>query len=187
MLILMLELLDNDEDRLLFSELYEKYLKCMLYAANQILENEHDAEDATQQAFINIANRFSVVKKLAPKQVKSYFITVALNSAKNILRSKKCECLKIADYIENVPSNISVVDEVVDMISTEELANEIGKLPDIYATVLVFSYIYDLSDKQIAKQLCISHNTVRKRKERGKIYLYEKIINKGDNNIEVAI
>ncbi len=184
MLFIMLEMLDNDGDKQFFSELYKEYMKSMLYAAHQVLKNKFDAEDAVHQAFINIANNFAAVKRLSRKQMKSYFVTASVNVAKNILRSNKHMTFEYE--AENIPSNESIDDKVVEKVSSEELADEIGKLPDIYVQVLILSYIYDCSDKQIAKQLSLSHSAVRKRRERGKIYLYKKFT-KGENGIEIAI
>ena len=171
MLLFLLETLDDNDDKLLFSELYHEYKKSMLYAAYQILHDKDKSEDAVQQAFINIINQFSVIKKLNPQHIKPYFITAAKNTAKNILRSEAKYILS-DDICTSAKSNISIIDEVVEKISTEELADWIGKLPEIYTQVLILAYIYDLNDKQIAKQLQISATTVRKRKERARTYLY---------------
>ena len=96
MLLFLLETLDDNDDKLLFSELYHEYKKKMLYAAYQILHDQDKSEDAVQQAFINIINQFSVIKKLNPQQIKPYFITAAKNTAKiYYVQKKNIFCLMI--------------------------------------------------------------------------------------------
>ena len=54
MLIYMM-MIDSESDQSKFEQIYMKYKGLMFYVANDILHNEHDAEDAVHQAFIKIA------------------------------------------------------------------------------------------------------------------------------------
>ena len=58
MLNIFLSLIDSDEDKAKFSNLYEQYKNLMFYIARDILKDEHLAEDAVQEAFIRIAKNF---------------------------------------------------------------------------------------------------------------------------------
>ena len=46
MLVLYLSLLDDPEDQRKFERLFTKYKQMMYYVAKDVLNNEHDAEDA---------------------------------------------------------------------------------------------------------------------------------------------
>ena len=54
-MIVYLQMIDTSEDRSKFEQLYLEYRGLMFHAANQILHNEQDAEDAVHQAFLSIA------------------------------------------------------------------------------------------------------------------------------------
>ena len=51
-MIVYLQMIDTPEDRSKFEQLYLEYRGLMFHAANQILHNEQDAEDAVHQAFL---------------------------------------------------------------------------------------------------------------------------------------
>jgi len=56
-----LQMIESEDDKVKFEEIYRKYKSLMFYAANKILHNEQDAEDAVHMAFIKIAEN---IKKM---------------------------------------------------------------------------------------------------------------------------
>lgn len=63
MLIYMM-MIDSESDQSKFEQIYMKYKGLMFYVANDILHNEHDAEDAVHQAFIKIAENIKKINKV---------------------------------------------------------------------------------------------------------------------------
>ena len=53
-MLIYLQMIETDEDRQKFIQLYETYRGLMFYVANRILHNTEDAEDAVHQAFLSI-------------------------------------------------------------------------------------------------------------------------------------
>ncbi|MGN0612991.1 MAG: RNA polymerase sigma factor [Porcipelethomonas sp.] len=58
MLGIYLALIDDDDNKNLFEELYYEYRNGMYNIAFGILHNVEDAEDAVHEAFLCIANKF---------------------------------------------------------------------------------------------------------------------------------
>ena len=56
MLSYFLSVLESNEDRRVFAEIYEKYHTKMEKTAIYILKNQEDAEDAMQNAFMRVIN-----------------------------------------------------------------------------------------------------------------------------------
>lgn len=54
MLTLYLSLIDTQEERDKFERLFHQYERCLKYTAQNILFDEHLAEDAVQETFIRI-------------------------------------------------------------------------------------------------------------------------------------
>ena len=54
MLTFYLSLIETEEDKSKFENIYETYRKVMFYTANQILKDEYLAEDAVHSAFLRI-------------------------------------------------------------------------------------------------------------------------------------
>ena len=68
-MIIYLQMIESDEDKSKFEQLYIMYKGLMFHVAMKILKNEFDAEDAVHQAFLSLIenlkkNRMSNVQKL---------------------------------------------------------------------------------------------------------------------------
>lgn len=63
-MIVYLQMIEGEEEKLRFAVLYETYRGLMFYTANSILHNSQDAEDAVHQAFISLAENFSKIKTI---------------------------------------------------------------------------------------------------------------------------
>lgn len=72
MITIYLSLIDSENDKIKFQEIYEKYKKQMWYVANDILNDNYLAEDAVHDAFIGIAKNFSKIRSFEPYSIKSY-------------------------------------------------------------------------------------------------------------------
>ena len=65
MLLMFLSALESDRDRRAFVQLYERHHRRMEMAAMGILQNQSDAEDAVQNAFMQVIRHFE--KTTAPQ------------------------------------------------------------------------------------------------------------------------
>ena len=66
-MIVYLSVLDSQEKKSKFEQIYLAYRKQMYYAAFQILQHDEDSEDAVHHAFIKIAEN---IEKLHSKGIK---------------------------------------------------------------------------------------------------------------------
>lgn len=57
-MLVYLQIIETQNDREKFEEIYTAYRKLMLYVANEVLKNDQDAEDAVHEAFISVAKNF---------------------------------------------------------------------------------------------------------------------------------
>ena len=55
-MLVYLQAIDDPEDRTRFEAMYSAYRGLMFHAANRILQNPQDAEDAVHLAFLSLAN-----------------------------------------------------------------------------------------------------------------------------------
>lgn len=61
MLGFFLAILESEDDRRKFAAVYEQYHEKMEMIALHILENQHDAEDAIQNAFLQVIHHFEKI------------------------------------------------------------------------------------------------------------------------------
>lgn len=55
MIALYLSLIDTEENKIKFEDIYTKYINQMIAYSISILHNHHDAEDAVQDALLSIS------------------------------------------------------------------------------------------------------------------------------------
>lgn len=165
MLSMYLSVLETQEDKDLFEEIYRKYKGSMGKFSFSILHNKEDVEDAVNDAFLCIANNFTKIKSLSCQDLKSYLIIIIRNASLKIYNNNK----KRSDNNEVLDGKEIPVD--VDFFSKmeyEAVISIMSKLPLIYRDVMFLYYRDELSTKEIAKMLSITESVVYKRIERSK-------------------
>lgn len=172
MLLYYLSLLETDEDQSKFTQLYTKYARLMKYVAVQKLGDNQLAEDAVHNAFENIIKSFYMVEEIDSHKTKRLLVVVTENVAIDMLRKNKHDAN--ISYEELEPT-LSVLPDMLDNVAVQELVEMIASLPEIYRNVLELHAYHELSEKQIAAVLGIEYATARKRLERARTMLAEKL------------
>ena len=177
-MLIYLALLDDEQDKIKFADIYNTYNKQMWYAANEILKDKHLAEDAVHDAFLGIAKSFSKIKSRELSEVKAYVITAARHSALKYI--KKAENIEAVDFQENYSFYDQSSEDNLKKIEAVLFATQIiEELPGIYSEVLYLHCVLELSEREIAQLLGISINAVRQRVHRGRKMFYS-IMMKGE-------
>ena len=60
-MLIYLQMIESPEDKHKFEIIYEKYRDMLFAIANDILHNEHDAEDAVHFGFVKLAENISKI------------------------------------------------------------------------------------------------------------------------------
>ena len=63
-----MSLIDNEDDKIKFEDIYNKYKKMMFWIANQILNDERDIEEVVQDSFIKIIRNLDKIEKINSKK-----------------------------------------------------------------------------------------------------------------------
>lgn len=170
MLIFYLSLLDNDEEKSKFENLYYEYRSLMKYIAFGILKDDCLSEDAVHNAFLKLSGHLDKIDEINSDRTKGFIVKVVENISKDMYRKRKKD--------SEIPLDESIYLSVSDDFSLasfgiELIVSKIETLPSIYSDVLVMKYLHELSNKEIANILNIKESTLRKRLERAKILLAE--------------
>ena len=89
MLQLYLALIDEEWDLIRFEEAYYEYKGLLHYIAKKILQDEHRAEDAVQEAFLRIAKNFHKVGNVKTTSTKNFFILITRRVCLNLLEREE--------------------------------------------------------------------------------------------------
>lgn len=171
MLSYLLAALESEEDKRRFTELYEENHVRAEQTALRILKDPHDAEDAVQNAFLQVIHHFDKISEIPCKKLEFWIISIVKNEALMILRRNQKE-LPQEDW-----DNFSA--DVNDPIGYNELVQLFSRLPPTYRAVLEMRMINDYSGKEIAVHLGISESAVNTRISRGRILLRELTVKEG--------
>lgn len=169
MLAIYLGMIDTDEEKITFEDLYHTYKGKMFSLAYGILKNHHNAEEAVSNAFFTAARNFKTIASLTALQQGAYLKITVKNAAIDIYRKEKNQNSTPLEEIENfgdVSDDIS--DEVLSEMNYNRVVEAIRSLPENYAEPLYLFHVQDMSINGIANTLCISEETVKKRLQRAR-------------------
>ena len=160
MIVPFLDLIDSEEDKIKFSELYHKYENLMMWVAMKRLNNTHHAEESVQDAWLYIATHFDKVEDVNSSRTKAYVSTIADSFAIDKLRKEKKVVLFPADAV--------VVDEGEDEkffenIDYLDIQAAIEKLDPLDRNMIRLRYYFGYNSKEIGEMLGRSDASVRKR------------------------
>ena len=171
MLVFLLAALENDEDKKLFTEIYEQYRPQMERTAMHFLKSHADIEDAVQNAFMQMIRHFEKIYEIPCEELSFWIISIVKNEALMIIRkSQKTVPLEDWDGLVRESENTSDYTELVDLFT---------KLPPSYRSVLEMKILHGFSDKEVAAHLGISETAVSSRASRGRSLLREIVKKEG--------
>jgi len=159
-----------------FDALYGKYCKRVYKFGYSILKSREEAENLTQDVFLNLWENCHKVEK--DSSIKSYIFTIAYNSAISIIRKKARES-EFVEYLKSVQEiNVEPVDVVLEYNElTNKLDEIINTLPKRQKEVYLLHKVEALKYNEIAERLHISVNTIENHMSRALRTIREKLGN----------
>lgn len=138
-------------DREAFGEIVHCHQQTVFNVAFRLLENVHDAEDATQEAFIRayqFLDKFDSDRPLSP-----WLKRIAVNVCLNRLEAQK-PASSLDDDLAPVPDPHPGPEALTVLRDRDErIRVELHRLPLRYRIVIELRHFQDLSYEEIAKQL----------------------------------
>lgn len=153
-------------------QLIQNYQNSLYAAAFNICQNQMDAEDVVQEAFVQY---YTTKKEFENEQhIKAWLIRIVINKAKNITRTfwRKNKCA-LEDYMETL---------TFPDTQSRNLFEEVMKLPDKYRIVIHLFYYEEYAIREIADILKLSESNVKVRLSRGRALLKESLKEEWEND-----
>ena len=175
MLQLYLALIDEEWDLIRFEEAYYEYKGLLHYIAKKILQDEHRAEDAVQEAFLRIAKNFHKVGNVKTTSTKNFFILITRRVCLNLLEREEKFSTATEEEI-SLFENSYTPGSLPDSFAGEaELIRQILSLPESMRSVLYLQAVYGFNAKETANLLGISVGAVWKRTSRARAILKKEL------------
>ena len=171
MLAMYLSMLETPEDKERFTRLYEAWEKKLYAVALHILRNPSQAEDAVQQTWLRLLQRWEQVSALSRDEAGGYAVTVVKNAAIDLLR-KEQRAVQFSEAWE-APSREDRAEEY------DYLVSMIRALPDGYRRILELKCVEEETNREIARRMGLNESTVASRVQRGRAMLRERLEREG--------
>ena len=144
---------DAERVRIVCSGIFAKYKRLMFSLAYQILKNQEDAEDATQDAFIALFSRLKPDFEFS--SIKYYL----LNSVRFISYKIKKERAKFAD--EFPEEELGLSEDVMRRLDELESLSYLRKaLSEEELTIVLKHLLEEKTFREIAKEKGVSENSI---------------------------
>jgi len=144
-----------------FRELYEQYRNQVFYFGCKFLKSPTEAEDVLQEVFSKIWINRTALPEI--NDFSKYLNTLTLNHIYSLLRRKACRESFLSKSIFATQPAMEAAFETVDLRSLEGLIQQaVVQLPPQQQKVFELSRMQGLKHEEIAQQLNISHETVKK-------------------------
>ncbi len=159
-------------DRRAQKELYCMYCDAMYSTIFRMLDNEDDANDVLQDAFIEVFRNISSFR--FESSLGAWIKTIVIRTAIRFAQKRV-----VMEVIDNENPVHDIVLEIPDYIDGELLEKSILSLPEYYRTVFLLTEVEGYAHAEVAQMLNINENTSKSRLLRAK-----KLLQKTLNSID---
>ena len=155
-------------------ELYKLYANAMYNVALRIVNDDAEAEDVLQEAFLDAFNRIADFRQESTFGL--WLKQIVINRSINYLRKRKVEFIGL-DEIEIADDRVD--EESENVLKVETIKEAMNELPDGYRVVLTLYLFEGYDHEEISHILKISENTSRSQYMRAKRKLNSLLEMKG--------
>jgi RNA polymerase sigma-70 factor (ECF subfamily) len=137
-----------------FSELYRTHLRDVYSYAYYRVGNHHDAEDLTEQTFLQAYRHFERAQRESDgRPLRPWLIRIAHNLAANLYRDRSRRPQSPLDENSAVASTHSTEDLVSGRDELAHVLDGIGQLPDDRREALIMRFALGMDNREIARAL----------------------------------
>lgn len=149
-------------DEATYTAISERYLSSFFRTAYSLLRNKSDAEDAVQQALLNVWKARTSVRAGSER---AFMTRVVINECRNIQRKR----------MRGFPSG--ELDETESYLPPEDIGlyDMIRSLPDSLRTPFLLKYMEEMTAKEIAEAMRLPLASVKNRLFRARKKLQKKM------------
>lgn len=152
------------EKQLKIEAIFHAYGTLMFHTANRILNNEHDAEDAVQQALLAIYQNIEKFSDIRCPKSRSFIVTIIERKAIDLYRVKRRNAVIPFEEVVHLPA----AGRLDAALERTDLAAAMAALPVRYRQLLLLKYDTGYSELEIAQMCGMTQANVRKTIQRAK-------------------
>lgn len=148
-----------------FQSVFNTYHDRLLFFCMQIIPDKDKAQDVVQEAFVRYwSAKESVSTELMA--VKNYLYSSVRNLALNYIRHEKVVSKYVGQQLKEEQWEQSVVEAIISAEMLSEIHAAIQSLPEKYKTLSWMAFVQGKKNHEIAEELELSINTLKKQKQK---------------------
>jgi RNA polymerase sigma-70 factor (ECF subfamily) len=137
-----------------FSDLYRAHLRDVYSYAYYRVGNHHDAEDLTEQTFLQAYRHFErAVRESDGRPLRPWLIRIAHNLAANLYRDRARRPQTPIDDTTNLSATHTTEDLVEGRDELSRILEGIGELPDDRREALIMRFALGMDNREIARAM----------------------------------
>lgn len=156
--------------------LYDRYGVLVFRLALKVLGNNQDAEDLTQEIFLNLSKTSAFDPSRGSMQ--TFLLVMTRSRAIDRLRKRRSQILSTQKWQQNLTHSapLSPMEQLTRQEISQQVRQALQTLPDKHRKVLEMAYYEGKSQSEIAQDLDIPLGTIKSWARQGLINL-RKILN----------
>jgi RNA polymerase sigma-70 factor (ECF subfamily) len=137
-----------------FTELYREHLRDVYSYAYYRVGNHHDAEDLTEQTFLQAYRHFERAQRESNgRPLRPWLIRIAHNLAANFYRDRSRRPQTALDDADSLSAPHPTEELVQGREAVKEVLEGVSKLPDDRREALIMRFALDMDNREIARAL----------------------------------
>ena len=137
-----------------FTELYRAHLRDVYSYAYYRIGNHHDAEDITEQTFVQAYRHFERAQRESNgRPLRPWLIRIAHNLAANYYRDRSRKPQTNLDDAAILTAPLDTERVVEEREEVKEVLEGVSKLPDDRREALIMRFALDMDNREIARAL----------------------------------
>jgi RNA polymerase sigma-70 factor, ECF subfamily len=137
-----------------FTEVYRSHLRDIYSYAYYRTGNHHDAEDLTEQTFLQAYRHFErAVRESNGRPLRPWLIRIAHNLAANYYRDRSRRPQTQLEDAAVVSAPLDTEDIVEQRREVKEVLQGVSRLPDDRREALIMRFALDMDNREIARAL----------------------------------
>jgi len=166
---------DEKQGDIGFEALFKEFYDRLVFFSFQFVNDKDQARDVVQDAFVKFWHQQETVlnNKIA---IKNYLYSTVRNASLNHIRHTKVVDGYVQLHNTTEPEEAPIIDAIITAEVVAEIHLAIQSLPDSYRLVSELGYLEGKRNQEIADELDMSINTVKKQKQRALQLLRMKLV-----------
>lgn len=146
--------MDKAEIDARFSDLYREHLRDVYSYAYYRVGNHHDAEDLTEQTFVQAYRHFErALAESGGRPLRPWLIRIAHNLAANLYRDRSRRPQTTLDAVPEPAAVHSTADLVEGREELRQVLEGVERLPDDRREALIMRFALGMDNREIARAL----------------------------------